>query len=166
MWQRTGPDRNSHLQYCICFQVFLVLSEVGRRRISFESLIQKLCIFLISSRSCFLSIPVPLVWITSRGGMEAMEIRTTPITTARKRPWSFSISNFLLVCSWRRFRSGSAWKQPPSYRKMDLTKVLEATYLQVNCINDGSNLSGKNSWKTLAERSTWPRSCMMFVSSF
>lgn len=66
-------------------------------------------------------------WITRRGVMDVIEICTTPITTARKRPWSFSISNFLLVRSWCRFRAGSAWKQPPSFWKMDLTKVLEAT---------------------------------------
>lgn len=133
--------------------------------------------FLIPSRFIFcfpvtvffevwMSFPVPSVWIITRGGMEAIEISTTPITTARKRPRSFSISNFRLVRSWCRFRSGSAWKQPPSSRKMDLTKVLEATVSPGNFYNDGSNLSGKNSWKTPAERSTWPRSCMMFVSSF
>lgn len=47
-------------------------------------------------------------WITPRGAMDIIEICTNPITTARKRPWSFSISNFLLVRLWCRFRAGSA----------------------------------------------------------
>lgn len=125
---RTRPEPPSAVLYVFHVFCFLFFEVCGRRVMLLRSLIQKLCtisprfelfLFLLDLFFAFplqylilfevwMSFPVPSVWIITRGGMEAIEISTTPITTARKRPRSFSISNFRLVRSWCRFRSGSA----------------------------------------------------------